>query len=94
MDTERSKGFIYLIQADDKLKVGFTRNVPKRIKELQRWAGEIHLVKSIKGTIYLEKKFHKFLQSQGEYFGDEWYPDYRLEEIRTHMTVLNSGSFN
>ena len=89
---DRSKGYIYLLKSDDKIKIGFSKNVKKRVRQLSRWDGELELITVIKGTIHLEKKFHSFLRSQGEYFGDEWYPQYRLEEIKTHMMVLNDGS--
>jgi hypothetical protein len=75
-------GNIYLF--DDNLnavKLGFTNNIEKRLKNLQRWEGELSVICFIKSTLYKEKSLHKLLHSTGAFFGEEWYPRRRKDEI-------------
>lgn len=78
----KSFGNIYLIEDNfSLLKLGFTNNIDKRVKALQRWDGELSVVCFIKSTLYKEKQLHKLLHSTGLFFGEEWYPKTRKEEI-------------
>lgn len=75
-------GFIYIFQSvSDILKVGFTKNIKTRLNQLQRWSGELTIIDVVQGSIYQEKELHKTLHATGEYFGDEWYPVSRKDEI-------------
>jgi uncharacterized protein (DUF1015 family) len=56
-------------------------NVEKRLKMLQRWEGEFKIITKRRSTITREKMLHRKLHKIGEYFGEEWYPLYRKEEI-------------
>lgn len=77
-------GFIYVFESSlSLLKVGFTKNIKNRLKQLQRWDGELTIVDVIQATIYKEKNLHKLLHATGDYFGDEWYPINRKTEITT-----------
>jgi hypothetical protein len=80
--TTKSLGNIYLIEDNfSLLKLGFTNNIDKRVKALQRWDGELSVICFIKSTLYKEKQLHKLLHSKGLFFGEEWYPKTRKEEI-------------
>ena len=81
------KGLIYLFESNlGVLKLGFTKNVNQRLKGLQRWDGELSVIDVVKGTIRGEKNIHKILHATGDYYGEEWYPTSRKEEI---LQVLN-----
>jgi hypothetical protein len=81
------KGLIYLFESNlGVLKLGFTKNVNQRLKGLQRWDGELSVIDVVKGTIRKEKNIHKILHATGDYYGEEWYPISRKEEI---LQVLN-----
>lgn len=76
------KGLIYLFESSlSVLKLGFTKNVRQRMEQLQRWGGELTIVDVVEGTIYKEKEIHKILHSTGDFYGDEWYPLSRKQEI-------------
>ena len=75
-------GLIYLFESKlGILKLGFTKNIKQRISQLQRWENELSIVNVVEGSIYREKELHKILHATGEFFGDEWYPITRKEEI-------------
>jgi DNA-binding XRE family transcriptional regulator len=64
---------IYLISCDDKfLKIGYTKNIKKRLRELQTSNPiKLELCHLIDGDVNLEKELHfmfKYLRSQGEWF--------------------------
>lgn len=86
-----SKGYIYLFASEQVLKLGFSTNPEKRIKDLQRWNGELEIIHTIKGTESKEKQLHKLLHQTGEYFGCEWYPVYRKHEILNLMGFVNTS---
>lgn len=75
------KGYIYVLEGINILKIGYSTNIEKRIKQLSRWSNELELIAKIEGTIGLEKSIHHTLHLTGDYFGDEWYPSYRKNEI-------------
>jgi hypothetical protein len=84
-----SEGFIYLFESELKvLKLGFSTNVERRFRELQRWRGELVILEVVKGAIKEEGNIHKLLHSSGEYLGDEWYPIHRKDEILRLMKTL------
>lgn len=85
----KSVGFIYLFESSlNLLKLGFTKNIKSRLKQLQRWNGELTIINIIEGSVYKEKEIHKILHATGEYFGDEWYPTDRKNEILTILQNL------
>jgi hypothetical protein len=84
------KGLIYLFESSlNILKLGFTKNVRQRIGQLQRWDGELTIVDVIESTIYKEKEIHKILHTTGDFFGDEWYPLSRKQEICNILSELS-----
>ncbi|UQS94931.1 hypothetical protein Pam2_51 [Pseudanabaena phage Pam2] len=81
------KGLIYLFESElNLLKLGFTKNVKQRMSQLQRWERELTVLDVVEGTIYKEKEIHKILHATGEFYGDEWYPINRKQEI---LQILN-----
>ncbi|QIW88451.1 hypothetical protein [Pseudanabaena phage PA-SR01] len=76
------RGLLYLFESKlGILKLGFTKNIRQRVSQLQRWENELTIVNVVEGSIYKEKELHKILHATGEFFGDEWYPITRKEEI-------------
>ncbi len=80
-------GFIYVLEGSNRVKVGFSVNPEARLKALSRWQGELKTVFSCKGSINLEQKIHKQLHKAGEFYGAEWYPKNRLQEIINLITT-------
>lgn len=75
------KGYVYVFEANNAIKVGFAKDVESRLQTLQRWPGELELIIQIKGGINKEQKIHRCLHNTGESFGKEWYPLHRKQEI-------------
>lgn len=80
LDSDERYGYVYFVEADGYLKVGFARNVRERIKGLQTGSPhEINLLDAIadESAQWLEKVLHYFLEEHrhhGEWFkltGDE-----------------------
>jgi hypothetical protein len=71
-------GWIYLLESNNHnppLKLGFTRNIEKRIQSLQRQQDELRLLFSIQGTISQEKRYHRHLRNTLRSCNkSEWYP--------------------
>jgi hypothetical protein len=80
------EGFIYLFQAKDAVKLGFSTNVEQRLANLSRWPGELKVIATISGTVETEKTIHQKLQETGRYLGNEWYPLNRKTEIRSLLS--------
>ena len=79
-------GDIYVIEANNAIKLGYSSNVKNRLKTLQRWPSELELLCHIKGTLKQEQTLHYQLHNTGDYFGSEWYPLYRKQEILELLT--------
>ena len=82
-------GDIYIIEANNAIKLGYSSNVTNRLKTLQRWPSELELLCYIKGTLKQEQTLHYQLHNTGDYFGSEWYPLYRKQEILELLTKKN-----
>jgi hypothetical protein len=68
-------GVIYLVKLDAHLKIGFTKDINKRLKSFQTTNVRVELVKSIDGTLCQEKTLHSLLGSKVRElydFKDEW----------------------
>ena len=87
--TSYKNGYIYLFEGSNVLKLGFTKDVHVRLKQLSRWDGELELIANKVGTISTEKSLHQKLHLTGEFFGDEWYPISRKNEI---LALIYSAS--
>lgn len=87
---KNNRGYIYLFEGSNVLKLGYTKNVLSRLKQLSRWQGELELVASVISTIDKEKSLHQTLHLTGDYFGDEWYPLYRKNEILQLMDATST----
>jgi hypothetical protein len=84
------KGLIYLFESSlGLLKLGFTKNVKQRLNDLKRWEGELTILDVVEGTIYKEKEIHKILHTTGDFYGDEWYPLSRKQEICDILSGLS-----
>jgi hypothetical protein len=57
-------GFIYLVKLDAHLKLGFTKNLNKRLKSFESTNVGVELIKSVYGTIQDEKRLHSSLGSK------------------------------
>lgn len=75
----QEQGYIYLLEADNHLKLRFSTDIKSRIKTLQRWEGEISLVTYCLGSLAEEMSLHKRLSEGDDYC--EWYPLSRKREI-------------
>jgi hypothetical protein len=58
------KGFIYLVELDAHLKLGFTQNLNQRLKSFKTTNAKVALIKSVKGTLQQEKNLHSVLGSK------------------------------
>lgn len=56
------------------MKLGWTKNVQRRLKELQRWPGELEIIRTVEGTMAKELKIHKELGRMFKRLSKEWYP--------------------
>jgi hypothetical protein len=57
-------GFIYLVKLDAHLKLGFTRNINKRLKSFETTSVRVELIESVYGTMQDEKNLHSILGSK------------------------------
>jgi len=89
--TKKVKTYIYLFSNSQVLKLGYSTNPENRIKQLQRWEGELEVLNIVEGTLPQEKQLHSLLHQVGDSFGDEWYPIYRENEI---LNLMNSLDIN
>ena len=68
----RKRGFIYVIRAGERVKVGFSRNVERRLREMQTHSpDDLELVLAVAGSPVLEHELHaRFgdLSLRGEWF--------------------------
>lgn len=54
------RGFIYFVRAGDRLKIGFTRNVKRRLSQLQTFFPEpLELLGAIPGSLLMEQEVHR-----------------------------------
>lgn len=83
---KKRRGYIYLFTNEQVLKLGYSANPSYRMTQLQRWDGELEMIAKVEGTEPQEKRLHSLLHQTGEYFGCEWYPSYRKNEI---LNLLN-----
>jgi len=87
--TKKVKTYIYLFSNSQVLKLGYSTNPENRIKQLQRWEGELEVLNIVEGTLPQEKQLHSLLHQVVDSFGDEWYPIYRENEILNLMNSIN-----
>jgi hypothetical protein len=62
--SKNSKGCIYLVKLDAHLKLGFTRNINKRLKSFETTNTKVKIIKTVEGTLKKEKKLHSVLGSK------------------------------
>lgn len=85
-------GVIYLVGNDQHCKLGYTQDLPKRLKQLQRWPGEIRIFHQIPGNPQMEQQLHQKARTSGLYCGGrsgEWYPIARRYELIRMMNMEN-----
>lgn len=71
METKSNNGIVYLIQQNKFLKIGFTTDLEKRLKDYQTHNANFELLYSIQGTRSLEKGLHnKFNHFR---YNNEWF---------------------
>ena len=70
--TLRKRGFIYVVRAGDRVKIGFSKDVRRRISELQTFfPDELELLLTAPGSIMIEHSLHarfKEFAIKGEWF--------------------------
>jgi hypothetical protein len=70
--TLRKRGYIYVVRAVDRVKIGFSKDVKRRISELQTFfADELELLLATPGSIMIEHSLHvrfKEFAIKGEWF--------------------------
>lgn len=78
-------GYIYVVQLDSFVKVGFSRNVEQRMKQYQTSNLNVNVIKKFKGTLSQELDFHR--QTNG---GSEKYLDTPDNVIASLKSFLNA----
>lgn len=68
------KRMIYVFKTSNFVKIGFSNDIPRRLKELQAANPElITLVGAVPGTMALEHAIHRKLRAHRCEGGSEWY---------------------
>ena len=68
----KKKGYVYFIKCRDKIKIGYSTNVEKRIKQLSVGNGEkLELIYKIQSDRYLETILHK--KYRNYHISGEWF---------------------
>jgi hypothetical protein len=57
-------GSIYLVKLDSYLKLGFTRNLSSRLSTFKNTNVRVDLIKTVEGTLWMEKRLHSMLGSK------------------------------
>jgi len=71
-DSEFRRGNVYFVRCARHIKIGFAKNVERRIAELQAFIPyQIELLGSVPGTISGEKELHKLLKRRRVH--SEWF---------------------
>jgi hypothetical protein len=87
-------GYIYLFESNctQLLKLGFSTDVKSTLTSLSRWDGELSLIASKRSSLDKEQYYHRCLKKHGLYYGQEWYPLDRKEEILNLVFVKPIGT--
>jgi hypothetical protein len=68
----RKRGFIYVVRAGDRVKIGFSKDIKRRISELQTlFPDELELLLATPGSIVIEHSLHARFREfavKGEWF--------------------------
>ena len=75
------KEYIYLLSNGHSIILGNSTDPENKVKQLQRWEGELEIITIIEGTQDKELDLHSILKETGSHFNCEWYPAYRKHEI-------------
>ena len=95
-----STGFVYIAQIGKHIKIGFSRNVAKRLKAVETSATQVDLLFSVPGDMRLEKLIHNLLgedKIRNELFHQSWRITsfiYRVEQegIAAGLKFLESST--
>lgn len=95
---EKSKGYIYLFECGGKYKIGYSKNVERRLKELDNRPFKINLIaKSVLSdkSYHVEQKLHSIYEKNK--IDGEWYSfnNNQLKELIykiENMEVVEHGS--
>jgi len=87
---------IYLIQEDHSqhIKLGYSKDVTRRISELRRHCGKLKVLKIVSGSLQQEKNLHRKLAPFRVPNTNEWYvPNHnffkRLAELEPFFRVIS-----
>lgn len=83
--TKSKKGYIYVLESNSKIKIGFSNNVEKRLKQHKTSNSDIKLIACYEGTLNEEKQLHIDLANYS--IAGEWYK-------KTVIPVLQSIKTN
>jgi hypothetical protein len=78
-------GRIYLVRLDGHLKLGFTKNLDKRLRLLGNASAKVELVEWVDGTSYIEKQLHEMIGGGTKGF-------YHFDYEQTIITAMHSVS--
>lgn len=71
-DTPARRGTVYFVRVDDKVKIGFTQDVERRLSELQVASPvALELMLTLQASIVTERAFHKRFRAQR--INREWF---------------------
>lgn len=73
------------------IKVGWSKNVQKRIKQIERWKGEIKLLMAVPGTMAQEMRIHRDLGRTYPRLSKEWY-GLEARQLAMSLVMLAAGN--
>lgn len=68
-------GFVYVAKIGKHIKIGFSRDVAKRMKAFETSSAQVELLLAFPGDVGLEKRIHELLSEikiRGEIFHSDW----------------------
>lgn len=87
----KTKGYIYFLECGGKYKIGFSKDVNRRIKELDNRPFKVNLIAKSKygsNAYNIEKELHKLLESKR--IDGEWY-SLEDKDIKKYKNIIESA---
>jgi hypothetical protein len=83
---------LYFMESDFGIKIGVSKNVPLRLKQLQSYAPSCTILKVIKNAGCFEKTLHKYFRKQNitnnPTYGVEWF--YKNDDLIEFISSVNT----
>jgi hypothetical protein len=81
---EHKQGFIYVIQLDGCIKVGFSTDVDTRIKQFETTSMRVDLLHKVPALLSQEKEFHRLFNNKSEKYTQS--PKSIIQVINAYLT--------